>query len=89
MNVSYKSDDIKNKINWQIVTCRNKHSHYSDTENNTSERNRKSHYTHFELSSRFSPLHNDDRNLTTKRPTSTIPNIPGKNPTNSKNTSNF
>ena len=35
----------------------------------------------------FSPLHNDDQNLTKKRPTSTIPNIPGKIATNSINTS--
>ena len=39
---------------------------------------RKSNDIHFELSNRFSPLHNDDQNLTTKRPASTIPNIPNQ-----------
>ena len=53
---------------------------------NTLERNRKSNDIHFELSRGFLFLHNDDQNLT-KRPTSTIPNIPEKIPTNSRNTS--
>ena len=35
----------------------------------------------------FSPLYNDDKNLTTKRPTSTTPNLPEKIPTSSRNTS--
>ena len=39
------------------------------------------------MSNRFSPLHNDDQNLTMKRPTSTIPNIPEKISANSRNTS--
>ena len=39
------------------------------------------------MSNRFSPLQNDDQNLTTKEPTSTIPNIPEKIPINSRNTS--
>ena len=50
----------------------------------TLERNRKSNDIYFKLSNRFSPLH-VDQNLT--RPTSTIPNIPEKIPTNSRNTS--
>ena len=53
---------------------------------NTLERNRKSNDIHFELSIGFLLLHNDDQNLT-KRRTSTIPNIPEKIPTNSRNTS--
>ena len=39
------------------------------------------------MSNRFSPLHNDDQNVTTKWPTNTIPNIPEKIPGNSRNTS--
>ena len=87
VNVNYESDDLKNKIQWQIATSRNKHGHFTNTGKNTLERNRKFHEIHFEWSNRFSPLHNDDQNLTTKRPTSTIPSIPEKIPTNSRNTS--
>ena len=77
---------LKNEIQWKIATSRNKHGHSTNTGKNTLERNIKSNDIHFELSNRFSPLHNDDQNLT-KRPTSTIPNISEKIPTNSRNTS--
>ena len=86
LNVNYEFNDLKNKIQWEIATSRNKHGHSTNTGKNTLERNRKSNDIHFELSNRFSPLHNDDQNLT-KRPTSTIPNIPEKIPSNSRNTS--
>ena len=41
------------------------------------------------MNNRLSPLQKDDQNLTTKRPTSTIPDIPEKIPTNSRNTSPY
>ena len=87
MNVNYKSDDLKNEIKWHIATSRNKHYHSTNTRKNTLKRNRKSTDIYFGLSNRFSPLHNDDQNVTKKRPTSTIPNIPGKIPTYSINIS--
>ena len=74
---------------WQIVTSRNKHAHSKSTEKNTFERNRKPNDIHFEFSNRFSALHNDDQNLTTKRPTSAIPNTPEKISANSRNTSPY
>ena len=70
-----------------MATSRNKRGHSTNTRKNTLERNKKSNDIHFELNNRFSPLHNDDENSTTKRPTSTIPNIPENIPTNSTNTS--
>ena len=87
MNVNYESDNLKNKSQWQIATSRNNRGHSTNTRKNTLGRNKKSNDIHFELSNRFSSLHNDDQNSTTKRPTSTIPNIPQKIPTNSSNTS--
>ena len=66
---------------------RTKHGHSNNGGRNTLERNRKSNDMHFKLSNRFSPLHNNDQNLKMKRPTSTIPNIHEKIPTNSRNTS--
>ena len=87
MNVNYESDDLKNEIQWQIVTSRNEQGYSTNTGKNTLERKRKSNDIHFELINRFSPLHNDNQNLTTKRPTSTILNIPEKIPTNSRSTS--
>ena len=72
---------------WQIATYRNKHGHSTNAGKNTHERNRKSTDIHFKSSNRFSPLLNDDQNLTTKRPTSAIPSAPEKVPTNSRNTS--
>ena len=86
LNVNYESNDLKNEIQWKIATSRSKHGHSTNTGTNTLERNRKSNDIHFELCNRFSPLCNDDQNLT-KGPTSTIPNIPEKIPTNSRNTS--
>ena len=85
-NVSYDSDNLKNERQWQIATSRNKRGHSANAGKNILERNRKSNDIHFELSNSFSHLHNEDQNLTTKRPTSTIPNIPEKIPTNSGNT---
>ena len=64
-----------------------KRDHSTNTGKNTFERNRKSNDIHLELSNRFSPRHNDDQKLTTKRPTSTIPDRLEKTPTNSRNTS--
>ena len=87
MNVNYESDDLKNEIQWQIATSRNEQGYSANTGKNTLERKRKSNDIHFELINRFSPLHNDGQNLTTKRPTSTILNIPEKIPTNSRSTS--
>ena len=87
VNVNYKSDNHKNEIHCQITTSRDKHGNSTNKENNTLERNIKSNDIHFELSNWFAPLHNDDQNLTTKRPTSTIPKIPEKIPANSRNTS--
>ena len=87
MNVNYKSDNNKNKIHWQIATSRSKYVHSSKVESNTFERNRKFNDIHFELSKMFSLLYNDDQNLTTKRPTSTIPSMPEKIPADSRNTS--
>ena len=88
VNVNYESDDLKNGIQWQLATSRNKRGHSTNTRKNTLERNRKSNDIHFEITfTSFSTLHNDNQNLTTKRPTSTIPNIPEKIPTNSRNTS--
>ena len=66
VNVNYKSDDNKNEIHWQIATSRNTHVHSKNTENNTVERKIKSSDIDFVLSNRFSPLHNDDQNVTTK-----------------------
>ena len=85
-NVNYESNNLKNEIQWKIATARNKHDHSTNTGKDTLERNRKSNDIHFELNNRFSPLYNDDQNLT-KRPTSAIPNIPEKISTNSRNTS--
>ena len=48
---------------------------------------KKSNNIHFELSKRFSPLHNDDQNLTTKRATSTVLKIPEKIPADSRSIS--
>ena len=87
MNVNYKSDKNKNKIHWQIATSRSKYVHSSKVESNTFERNRTFNDIHFELSKMFSLLYNDDQNLTTKRPTSTIPSMPEKIPADSRNTS--
>ena len=87
MNVNYKFDDLKKEIHQQTATSRNKHGHSTNTGKNALERNRKSNDIHFELSNMFSPLCNDDQNLTTKRPTSTTPNLPEKIPINSRNTS--
>ena len=87
MNLNYKSDKNKNKNHWQIATSRSKYVHSSKVESNTFERNRKFNDIHFELSKMFSLLYNDDQNLTTKRPTSTIPSMPEKIPTDSRNTS--
>ena len=86
MNVNYESDYLKQESQWQIDTSRNKCGHSAYAGKNTPERNRKSNDIYFELSNRFSPLHNKDQNLM-KRPTSTIPNIPEKIPTTSRNTS--
>ena len=60
------------------ANSRNKHGHSINTGKNTLKRGRKSNDVHFELNNMFCLLHNDDQNLTTKRPTSTIPNIPRK-----------
>ena len=84
VNVNYESKDLKNQSQWQITTSRNKHGHSTNAGKVTLERNRKPNEIDFKLSNRFSPLH-VDQNLT--RPTSTIPNIPEKIPTNSRNTS--
>ena len=67
MNVNYESDDPKNEIHWQIAASRNKHDHSTNTGKNTLKRNGISNDIHFELRNRFSTLHNDDQNLTTKR----------------------
>ena len=83
MNVNYESNNLKNESQWQIATSRNKHGHSTNAGKVTLERNRKVNHIHFKLSNRFSPLH-VDQDLT--RPTSTIPNIPEKIPTNSRNT---
>ena len=80
------TDNLKNESQWQIATSRNKCGHSRNAGKNTLKRNRKSNDIHFELSNSFSHLPNEDQNLTTKRPTSTIPNIPEKIPTNSRNT---
>ena len=66
---------------------RSKHGHSKNAGRNTLEKNRKSNDIRFKLSNRFSPLHNNDQNLKMKRPTSTIPNIHEKIPTDSRNTS--
>ena len=84
VNVNYESNDLKNESQWQIATSRNKHGHSTNAGKVTLERNRKPNEIDFKLSNRFSSLH-VDQNLT--RPTSTIPNIPEKIPTNSRNTS--
>ena len=84
MNVNYESKDLTNESQWQIATSRNKHGHSSNAGKVTLERNRKSNDIHLKLSNRFSTLQ-VDQNLT--RPTSTIPNIPKKIPTNSRSTS--
>ena len=84
VNENCESNDLKNKGQWQIATSRNKHGHSTNAGKVTLERNRKPNEIDFKLSNRFSPLH-VDQNLT--RPTSTIPNIPEKIPTNSRNTS--
>ena len=84
VNVNYESKDLKNQSQWQITTSRNKHGHSTNAGKVTLERNRKPNEIDFKLSNRFSSLH-VDQNLT--RPTSTIPNIPEKIPTNSRNTS--
>ena len=86
VNVNYESNDLKNKSQWQIPTCRRKHGHVTNAGKVTLERNRKPNEIHFKLSNRFSPLH-VDQNLTRNIPTSTIPNIPEKILTNSRNTS--
>ena len=86
MNVSYDSDNLKNKSQWQITTSRNNCGHSTNAGKNTLERNRKSKDIHFELSNSFSHLHIEDQTLTTKRATSTIPNIHEKIPTNSRHT---
>ena len=73
-----------------IATSRNKYVHSANTENNTCERNRKSNDVHhecFKLSNKLSPLQNNNQNLTTKRRTSTIPNIHEKILANNRNTS--
>ena len=87
MNVNYRSDDNKNQIHWKIDTSRNQHVHFTNTENNTFERNRKSNEILVKLSTRFSSQHNDNQNITTKIPASAIPNIPEKTPANSRKTS--
>ena len=75
VNVNYKSKDLKNQSQWQITTSRNKHGYSTNAGKSTLERNKKSNDIYFKSSNRFSPLHNDDQNLT-KRPTSTNPNTP-------------
>ena len=87
VNENNESNDLKNEGQWQITTSRNKHGHSTNAGKVTLERNRKPKHILFKLSNRFSPLHNVDQNLTRKRPTRTIPNIPEKIPTNSRNTS--
>ena len=87
LNVNYELTISKNEIQWQIATSSNKHGHSTNTGKSTLERKRKSNDIHFELNKRLSPLHEDNQSLTTKRPTSTIPDIPEKIPTNSRNTS--
>ena len=87
VNENCESNDLKNKGQWQIATSRNKHGHSTNAGKVTLERNRISNVVHFKLSNRFPPLHDVDQNLTRKRPTSTIPNITEKIPTNSRNTS--
>ena len=84
VNENNESNDLKNEGQWQITTSRNKHGHSTNAGKVTLERNRKPNEIDFKLSNRFSSLH-VDQNLT--RPTSTIPNIPEKIPTNSRNTS--
>ena len=76
----------KKPASGEVKTHTHTHTH-TNAGKNTLERNRKSNDIHFELSNRFSPLHIDDQNLTTKRLTSAIPNIPEKLPTNIINTS--
>ena len=88
VNVNCESKDLKNQSQWQITTSRNKHGHSTNAGKSTLERNKKSNDIYFKLSNRFSPLHNDDQNLT-KGPTSTNPNTPQKIPTNSRNTSPY
>ena len=88
VNENNESNDLKNEGQWQITTSRNKHGHSTNAGKSTLERNKKSNDIYFKLSNRFSPLHNDDQNLT-KGPTSTNPNTPQKIPTNSRNTSPY
>ena len=57
--------------NRSVKTSRNKSGHSTNTGENSLEGNRKSNDIRFELSNKFPPLHNNDQNLTTKRPTST------------------
>ena len=87
VNVNYESNNLKNECQLQIAFSRKKHGPSTTAGKVTLERNRKSNDSHFKLSNRFSSLHDDDQNLTRKRPTSTIPNITEKIPTNSRNTS--
>ena len=87
VNVNYESNNLKNECQWQIAFSRKKHGPSTTAGKVTLERSRKSNDIHFKLSNRFSPLHDDDQNLTRKRPTSTIPNITEKIPSNSRNTS--
>ena len=84
VNVNYESNDLKNESQWQIATSSNKHGHSTNAGKLTFERNRISNDIHFKLSNTFSLLH-VDQDL--RRPTSTIPNIPEKIQTNSRNTS--